>query len=207
MESIGSIGHNRFHRKTLFSICERLRKIPTHAVRRGWKSFRWSPLDPLDTNRFHWKSLFSIRERLRKIPTHAVRGGWKSFRWSPLDLLDTIDSTGKLYFLFVRDFEKFLLMLYDGVESRSDGVHWIHWTRIDSTGKVYFLFVRDWNTTTFSVSELVRKPSKIRITLFKWVESRCNGGKLESSKLCRSVSYLCGYMVIEMMLMRLLMRE
>ena len=29
------------------------------------------------------------------------------------------------------------------MESRPDGVHWIHWTRIDSDGKVYFLFVRD----------------------------------------------------------------
>ena len=56
-----------------------------------------------------------------------------------------IDSTGKVYFLYVGDLEKFPLMLYDheGVESRSDGVHWINWTRIDSTGKVYFLFVRD----------------------------------------------------------------
>ena len=37
-----------------------------------------------------------------------------------------IDSTGKVYFLFVRDLEKFPLVLYEGVESRSDGVHWIH---------------------------------------------------------------------------------
>ena len=59
--------------------------------------------DPSDTNRFHRKSIFSIRERLRKISTHVV----------------------------------------EGVESRSDGVHWIHRTRIDSTGKAYFLFVRD----------------------------------------------------------------
>ena len=43
----------------------------------------------------------------------------------------------------MRDLEKLPLILYEGVESRSDGVHWIHWTRIDSTGKVYFLFVRD----------------------------------------------------------------
>ena len=28
-------------------------------------------------------------------------------------------------------------MSYEGVESRSDGVHWIHRKRIDSTGKVY----------------------------------------------------------------------
>ena len=34
-------------------------------------------------------------------------------------------------------------MLDEGVESRSDGVHRIHWTRIDSDGKVHFLFVRD----------------------------------------------------------------
>ena len=53
------------------------------------------------------------------------------------------DSSGKVYFLFVRDLKKFALMLYEGVESRSDGVHRIHWTRIDSTGKANFLFVRD----------------------------------------------------------------
>ena len=29
-------------------------------------------------------------------------------------------------------------MLDEGVESRSDGVHRIHWTRIDSDGKVHF---------------------------------------------------------------------
>ena len=29
------------------------------------------------------------------------------------------------------------------MESRSDGVHRIHWTQIDSDGKVHFLFVRD----------------------------------------------------------------
>ena len=34
-------------------------------------------------------------------------------------------------------------MLDEGVESRSDGVHRIHWTRIDSKRKVHFLFVRD----------------------------------------------------------------
>ena len=34
-------------------------------------------------------------------------------------------------------------MLVAGVESRSDGVHWIYWTRIDFDGKVYFLCVRE----------------------------------------------------------------
>ena len=34
-------------------------------------------------------------------------------------------------------------MLYEGVESCSNGVHWIHWTRIDSIGDVDFLFIRD----------------------------------------------------------------
>ena len=34
-------------------------------------------------------------------------------------------------------------MLDEGVESRSDGVHRIHWKRIDSDGKLHFLFVRD----------------------------------------------------------------
>ena len=39
-------------------------------------------------------------------------------------------------------------MLDEGVESRSDGVHWIHWTRIDSDGKLQFLFVRDLENST-----------------------------------------------------------
>ena len=34
-------------------------------------------------------------------------------------------------------------MLVEGVESRSDGVHRIHCTRIDFDGKVYFLCVRE----------------------------------------------------------------
>ena len=40
------------------------------------------------------------------------------------------------------------LLLDEGVESRSDGVHWIHWTRIDADGKVHFLFVRDLENST-----------------------------------------------------------
>ena len=97
----------------------------------------------MDTNTFHWKSLFSICERLRKISIHIVYEGVESrsdgvhwIHWT------RIDSTGIVYFLFVRHLEKFQLILYEGVESRSDGVHWIDWTRIDSTGIVYFLFVR-----------------------------------------------------------------
>ena len=30
-----------------------------------------------------------------------------------------------------------------GVESRPDGIHWIHRTRADSNGKFYVLIVRD----------------------------------------------------------------
>ena len=37
---------------------------------------------------------------------------------------------------------KISLMLNEGVESRSDGVHPIHWKRIDSDGKVNFLSVQ-----------------------------------------------------------------
>ena len=37
---------------------------------------------------------------------------------------------------------------HEGVESRSDGVHRIHWTRIDSDGKVHFPFVRDLDNST-----------------------------------------------------------
>ena len=39
-------------------------------------------------------------------------------------------------------------MLDEGVESRSDGVHLIHWTRKDSNGKVHFLFVGDLKNST-----------------------------------------------------------
>ena len=39
-------------------------------------------------------------------------------------------------------------MLDEGVESRSDGVHRIHWKRIDSDGKYIFLFVRDLENST-----------------------------------------------------------
>ena len=44
-------------------------------------------------------------------------------------------------------------MLDEGVESRSDGVHRIHWTRIDSDGKVHFLFVRDLEKSPFMLDE------------------------------------------------------
>ena len=47
------------------------------------------------------------------------------------------------------------------MESRSDGVHRIHWTRIDSDGKVHFLFVRDLE--------------KFRSCWMKGVESRSDG--------------------------------
>ena len=46
-------------------------------------------------------------------------------------------------------------MLDEGVESRSDGVHRIHWTRIDSDGKVHFSFVRRERGLFLFKSELV----------------------------------------------------
>ena len=52
-------------------------------------------------------------------------------------------------------------MLVEGVESRSDGVHRIHWTRIDFDGKVYI-----------SLCERIRK---IPLLLDERVESRSNG--------------------------------
>ena len=52
-------------------------------------------------------------------------------------------------------------MLDEGVESRSDGVHRSHWTRIDSDGKVHF-----------SIRERLRK---IPLMLDEGVESRSNG--------------------------------
>ena len=44
----------------------------------------------------------------------------------------------KFIFLFVRNLEKFRSCWNEGVESPSDGVQRIHWTRIVSDGKVYF---------------------------------------------------------------------
>ena len=52
-------------------------------------------------------------------------------------------------------------MLAQGVESRSDGVHQIHWTRIDSDGKVHF-----------SIREKLRKTE---LMLDEGVESRSVG--------------------------------
>ena len=53
------------------------------------------------------------------------------------------------------------LMLHEGVESRSDGVHRIHWKRIDSDGKAHF-----------SIPERLRK---IPLMLDVGVESRSDG--------------------------------
>ena len=39
-----------------------------------------------------------------------------------------------------------ILMLDEGVESCSEGVHRIHWKRIDSDGKVHFLQVKEGQT-------------------------------------------------------------
>ena len=50
-------------------------------------------------------------------------------------------------------------MLDEGVESRSDGVHRIHWTRIDSDGKLHFLFVRDLIRIPLMLDEGVESPS------------------------------------------------
>ena len=70
-------------------------------------------------------------------------GGGKSFRWSPSDPLDTNRFRWKSSFSIRERLRKIPLMLDEGVESRSDGVHRIHWKRIDSDGKVHFLLVRD----------------------------------------------------------------
>ena len=70
-------------------------------------------------------------------------GGGKSFRWSLSDPLDTNRFRWKSSFSIRERLRKIPLMLDEGVESRSDGVHRIHWTRIDSDGKAHFLFVRD----------------------------------------------------------------
>ena len=47
-------------------------------------------------------------------------------------------SDGKAHFSIRERLRKIPLMLDEEVESRSDGVHRIHWKRIDSDGKVHF---------------------------------------------------------------------
>ena len=47
-------------------------------------------------------------------------------------------SDGKAHFSIRERLRKIPLMSDEGVESRSDGVHRIHWKRIDSDGKVHF---------------------------------------------------------------------
>ena len=54
-----------------------------------------------------------------------------------------IDTDRNIHFLFVRDLEKIIPKLDEGVESCSNGVHWIHWTQTDSDRNGHFLFVAD----------------------------------------------------------------
>ena len=77
------------------------------------------------------------------IPLMLDEGGRRSFRWSPSDPLDTNRFRWKSSFSIRKRLRMIPLMLDEGMESRFDGVHRIHWTRIDSDGKVHFLFVRD----------------------------------------------------------------
>ena len=57
-------------------------------------------------------------------------------------------SDGKAHFSIRERLRKIPLMLDEEVESRSDGVHRIHWKRIDSDGKYIFLFVRALENST-----------------------------------------------------------
>ena len=63
--------------------------------------------------------------------------GWKVVRWSPSDPLDTKKFQWKSSFSIRERLKKIPPMLDERVESSSDGVHRIHWTRIDSDGKVH----------------------------------------------------------------------
>ena len=67
MESIGSIGHVEFLFVRHLENCRQ-------AVRRGRKSFRWSPSDPSNTNRFHRTCGVSVRKTLRKLSSSGQRG-------------------------------------------------------------------------------------------------------------------------------------
>ena len=55
-----------------------------------------------------------------------------------MDALDTNRFRWKSSFSIRERLGKIPLMLDEGVESRSDGVHRIHWTRIESDKKVHF---------------------------------------------------------------------
>ena len=72
----------------------------------------------------------------------AIRRGRKSFRWSPSDPSDTNRFHRTCGVSVRKTLRKKASIRKKGVESRSDGVHRIHRTRIDSIGHVEFLFVR-----------------------------------------------------------------
>ena len=85
----------------------------------------------------------------------------KSFRWSPSDPLHTNRFRWKSSFSIRERLRKISVMLDEGVESRSDGVHRIHWKRIDSDGKA-----------PFSIRERL---TKISLMMDEEVERRSNG--------------------------------
>ena len=69
---------------------------------------------------------------LRKLYPHPLTHNWsKLFRWSQSDPLDTNRFRWKISFSIPERLRMIPLMLDEGVESRSDGVHRIHWKRID----------------------------------------------------------------------------
>ena len=69
-------------------------------------------------------------------------------------------------------------MLDEGVESRSDGVHRIHWKRIDSDGKIHF-----------SIRERLTKTS---LMMDEEVESRsdgCQSDPLDTNRFRWKISF------------------
>ena len=71
--------------------------------------------------------------------------GWrgrKSLQWNPSDPLETNRFRWKSPCSIFEILRTISPMSDEGVESRSDGIHRIHWRRSDSDGKVHDLFVR-----------------------------------------------------------------
>ena len=118
------------------------------------KAYFWLPFPPSKKNNDLLMDIFTswtrvvqyCRPESSRIPLHSI--GKPEVYWckvlpSVLDALDTNRFRWKSSFSIRERLRKIPLMLDEGVESRSDGVHRIHWKRIDSDGKVHFLFVRD----------------------------------------------------------------
>ena len=84
-----------------------------------------------------------LSTRIQSYPFAFYRKTGSVVVYSSSTPLDTNRFRWKSIFSIRETLRKISLMLDEGVASRSDGVHRIHWTRIESDRKVHFLFVKD----------------------------------------------------------------